>query len=125
MTPKEKILAEIARSRAAIARDGAAVRNSLDFASKIKGSVRTRPFSWLGGATAIGYILAGSKIRTKTLTQDARGKISCEDPAGTKKPRGFFGLLFGFVRLVFSLLRPALSAYAARRFSALAEKLAK
>lgn len=123
MTPKEEILAEIARSRASITRDAAAVRNSLDFAAKIKSSVRSRPFSWLGGATAVGYILAGPKIRTKTLTKDAQGKITV--PGEIKKTRGFFGLLSGLIKLAFSLLRPALSAYAVRRFGALAEKLAK
>lgn len=125
MKNKSELLAEVARSRAAIRRDVFAVHSELDLAEKIKSSVRARPFAWLGGAAAIGYILSGPKTRTKTVTKVVRGKSKVPDSKEKKKPRSFFGLVFALGKFAFPLLRPALSAYAAKRFGDFAEKLAK
>ncbi len=125
MKNKLELQAEVARSRAAILRDSAAVRDELDVAAKIKASVRFRPFAWLGGAAALGYILAGPKTRTKTVTKFVAGKGKEPAPKERRKPRGFFEILFSLIKLSLPLLRPALSAYAAKRFGDFAEKLAK
>jgi hypothetical protein len=42
-----------------------------------------------------------------------------------EKPRGFFHLLLSLFKLALPLVRPALSAYAAKRFGDFAQKLAK
>ncbi|MFZ4777611.1 MAG: hypothetical protein ACOYM3_19755 [Terrimicrobiaceae bacterium] len=125
MKNKSELLAEVARSRAAILRDSSAVRAELDVAAKIQASVRFRPFAWLGGAAALGYILAGPKTRTKTVTKIVRGKGKEPAPKEKKSPRGFFEILFSLIKLSLPLLRPVLSAYAAKRFGDFAEKLAK
>jgi hypothetical protein len=126
MKNKSELLAEVARSRAAILRDSSAVRAELDVAAKIQASVRFRPFAWLGGAAALGYILAGPKTRTKTVTKIVRGKGTEPAPKKEKKsPRGFIEILFSLIKLSLPLLRPVLSAYAAKRFGDFAEKLAK
>lgn len=127
MNRKSEILAELARSRAAVARDSAAVKAELDVASRIQRSVRSRPFAWLGGAAAIGYILAGPKTRTKTVTKLVRDKSGNAGNAKTRKkpPAGFFGILLSLLKLALPLVRPALSAYAAKRFGDFAERLGK
>lgn len=125
MKSKAELLADIARSRAAIRRDTSAVRAELDLAAKIQNSVRSRPFAWLGGAAAIGYFFAGPKTRTKTVTKIARGKSGDSVPEAKKNPRGFPGLLFSLLKLSLPLVRPALTAYAAKRFGDYAQKLAK
>ena len=123
MRDKSEILAEIARSRAAIVTDSAMVRSELDLTKHIKSSVKMRPFAWLGGAAAIGYILAGPKTRTKTLiktVKDTReGKVAVEK----KRPRTMWEILFGLFKFVLPIVRPVISAYAARHVGAFAEKL--
>jgi hypothetical protein len=128
MSDKAHLLANLARSRAAILRDTVAVRTELNVAAKIQNSVRSRPFAWLGGAAAIGYFFAGPKTRTKTVTKFVGGKPGKPGkPAREKekKPRGFFSVLLSLFKLALPLVRPALSAYAAKRFGDFAQKLAK
>lgn len=125
MSSKAELLANVARSRAAILRDTVAVRAELDVAAKIQNSVRSRPLAWLGGAAAIGYFFAGPKTRTKTVTKFVGGKPGKPARAKEKKPRGFFAVLLSLFKLALPLVRPALSAYAAKRFGEFAQKLAK
>lgn len=125
MSIKADLLANVARSRAAILRDTVAVRAALDVAARIQNSVRSRPFAWLGGAAAIGYFFAGPKTRTKTVTKYVGGKPGKPAREKEKKPRGFFSVLLSIFKLALPLVRPALSAYAAKRFGDFAQKLAK
>ncbi len=115
MTSKESLVAELSLSRAAIAQDYRAVRTEMDVAEKLKRVVRQRPFAWLGGAAALGWILSGPKTKKKVVTkfvgaQDKRaGKTE-------KKSGGWFGgmlaLLFTAFRLALPYLKPALLNYA-------------
>lgn len=128
MNRKSEILAELARSRSAIARDSAAVQAQFDLSARIQRSVKARPFAWLGGAAAIGYMLAGPKTRTKTVTKfvrDKSGSRSQKPAAPKEKSAGFFGLLLSLLKLAIPLVRPALSAYAAKRFGDFAQRLNK
>lgn len=125
MSSKAELLANVARSRAAILRDTVAVRAELDVAAKIQNSVRSRPFAWLGGAAAIGYFFAGPKTRTKTVTKIVRGKSGGPVVEKKKGRRGFLAVLLSLFKLALPLVRPALSAYAAKRFGDFAQKLAK
>ena len=126
MRNKAELLAEIARSRSAIARDTSALRAELDLAAKIQNSVRSRPFAWLGGAAAIGYFFAGPKTRTKTVTKFVGGKRKDSSAReARRKPRGVVGIVLSLLKLSLPLVRPALTAYAAKRFGDYAQKLAK
>jgi len=123
-TTKEHLLEEVARSRAAILRDVRTVRAELDYTAKAQQAVRSRPLAWLGGAAALGYIFAGPK--TRTVTKHVRGKAQAVAATEEKtKAIGILGALFAFVKFLLPLLRPVLTAYAARRFGDLAEKLPK
>jgi hypothetical protein len=121
MNAKDQIVEELRRSRAAIARDVAAVADEINLSSKLKKSVRARPLAWLGGAAAIGWILAGPK--TRVVTKTAKGK----SPGRPEKsrPAGFWGILFGLFKVLLPIARPALSAYAARRLGEMAEKISR
>lgn len=124
MTRKEEILAEIARSRDAIARDCTSVRAEVDVAARLRRSVRSHPLAWLGGAGALGYLIAGPKRRTVVQRVAA--------PAGksgkpSRAPRGpaWWATLLALVKFLLPFVRPALSAYAARRLGEFADKVAK
>lgn len=122
---KEILVAELSRSRAAIAQDYRAVRAEMDVAEKLKRVVRQRPFAWLGGAAALGWILSGPKTKKKLVTkfvpaQDKRaGKTE-------KKSGGRFGggvaLLFTAFRLALPYLKPALLNYATKYVGDIAGK---
>lgn len=124
MTAKEKILEELRRSRAAIARDANAVVEEVNLVSKFKKSVRNRPLAWLGGAAALGWILAGPKTRVVTKT------IKSQSIEPAKKSRlsgaaGLWSILLALFKIAYPLARPALSAYAARRVGEFAEKFSR
>lgn len=127
MTPKENILAELARSRTAVARDFSTVRAEVDVAAKLRQSVKCRPFAWLGSAAAIGYMLAGPKQRTRVVTKTVHDRKSKDKPTKPeiRESRSLFGTLLVLFKIVSPLVRPALAAYAARRFGEFAEKLGK
>ena len=117
---KEGLIAELAATRVAIAKDYRAVRYEMDVAEKIKRVVRQRPFAWLGGAAALGWILSGPKTKKKLVTkyvaaQDKRvGKTE-------KKSGGRFGgliaVFFTVARFALPYLKPALLNYATQYMS--------
>ncbi len=124
MTAKEKILEDLRRSRAAIARDANAVVEEVNLVSKLKKSVRNRPLAWLGGAAALGWVLAGPK--TRIVTKTVKGKSL--EPA--KKSRlsgaaGLWSILLALFKIAYPLARPALTAYATRRVGEFAEKFSR
>lgn len=114
---REEILNEVARSRASIARDYQAVRTELDVASQVGRSVRRKPLAWLGGAAALGWLLAGPKTRTRVVVKPAKGGGKALRKAETKAAArfGLWAMLVSLVRLLFPLLKPYLTAYAGRR----------
>lgn len=122
MSDKEKLLEELRLSRHAMARDAAAVVEEINLTSKFKKSIRTRPLAWLGGAAALGWILAGPK--TRVVTKPTKDKSSnTPEKSRLGSPVGLWGILLALFKFALPLARPALSAYAARRLGELAEKL--
>jgi hypothetical protein len=118
---KDDLLMEIAQSRRSVARDFQAVRDSLDVRVRVASSIRARPLAWIGGAAALGWMLAGPKTKTRVeRTSDGRKRLPAK-----KRPAkiGLFGLLLGLIKLGMPVLKPAFSAYAARRLAEVASKL--
>ncbi len=119
---KEELLAEISRSRLAIARDFGAVKEELNVSKKLGRTFSLHPYAWLGGAAALGWILAGPKTKTRVVT------VGKDKKGGTKKTvktsAGLFGIFLTLLRIAVPMLKPAFSAYAAKRFAEMASKLA-
>jgi hypothetical protein len=123
---KDEILAELSTTRSAITRGYAAVRTELDFKSKFDNLVGRKPFLWVTGAAALGWILAGPKSKTRVVTKVVK-------PNGTpivvkekrKRRAGFIALLLGLMRFLFPVVKPAMTAYAGRFFAEMATKLPK
>lgn len=126
MSNKDAILEELRRSRLAIARDTTAITEEFNLLGKLKRSVKSRPLAWLGGAAALGYIFAGPK--TKTLTKKAPQKDgdTTEKSASTSKDsRHWLKTAFGIFKMALPFVRPAISAYAARRLGEFSEKIGR
>lgn len=121
---KDEILAELSTSRAAMTRECSAVLAELDFKSKLNNIVRRRPYVWLSGAAALGWVLAGPRRKTRVVTKVIQ-------PNGTpvvvkekgKRRAGLLALLLGAMRLLFPVVRPALTAYAGKLFADMATRL--
>ncbi len=117
---KQQFIAELALTRAAIRQDYRAVRSEMDVAEKLKRVVRQRPFAWLGGAAALGWILSGPKTKKKLVTK----YVPAQDKRAGKTEKQSGGRLAGFLtvgltvfRLVLPYLKPALLNYATQYLS--------
>ena len=118
MSRKEKLLADLRLGREAIRRDASSIASELDIAAKVRRSVLSRPFAWLGGALAAGYILAGPKTRTVTKRIETPGA-----KPKAKAATGLLGTLFALLKILIPVARPILSAYAARRMAEIASRM--
>ena len=124
MTAKQKILEDLRRSRAAIARDAAAIAEEINLTSKIKRSVLSHPLAWLGSATALGYILAGPKTRVVTKLVKGQSADRVEKSRSGLVPV-LWSVLLALFKFGFPLARPALTAFAMRRLAELAVKFSR
>lgn len=128
MSTKAQLVAELDRSRRSIARDYAAVRHELDVKAKVENLVRRKPFAWLGGAAALGWILSGAKTKTRTVTKYAPIKDGSKPgPKIVKESAraGWVATMITLVKFALPLLKPVLTAYAGKRFTDMASRLAK
>ena len=121
---KDEILAELSRSRAGLTREWVALRREFDFKAKLNNIVRRKPYVWLSGAAALGWVLAGPKRKTRVVTKviQSDGKPIVVKEKG-KRRAGLFALLLGLMRFALPFVRPALTAYAGKFFADLATKL--
>lgn len=121
---KDEILAELSRSRAGLTREWVALRREFDFKAKLNNIVRRKPYVWLSGAAALGWMLAGPKSKTRVVTKviQADGKPIVVKEKG-KRRAGLVALLLGLMRLALPFVKPALTAYAGKFFADMATKL--
>jgi hypothetical protein len=120
---KDEILAELSRSRAGLTRELAALRRELDFKAKLNNIIRRKPYVWLSGAAALGWMLAGPKSKTRVVTKVIQpdGKPLVVKEKG-KRRAGLLALLLGLMRFALPVVRPALTAYAGKFFADIATK---
>ena len=121
---KDEILAELSRSRAGLTREWVALRREFDFKAKLNNIVRRKPYVWLSGAAALGWVLAGPKSKTRVVTKviQSDGKPVVIKEKG-KRRAGLVALLLGLMRFALPFVRPTLTAYAGKFFADLATKL--
>lgn len=124
MNSRDEILAELRRSRQAIARDLAAVRAECDVRARAKAAFQKRPVLWLGSAMAVGWLIAGKKRKPSPGRKKSEGK-GRESSSKFAPPTSVVGIVMGILKLAIPLLKPVLTAYAARRLSELGERMGR
>ena len=98
----ETLIARIAASRGAVARDIAPLRRRLDVPSRVKESILSKPLAWRGGSLGAGLL-------TSLILKRRRRPAKTE--AVVKK--SLWTVLLGGA---FTLARPALQSWALREF---------
>lgn len=130
---KEEIQAQLRVTRQAISRDTASLRRELDYKSKLKATIRKRPFAWFGGAAALGWWIAGPKTKKRVVTKtkyvgDAAAVKSAEKTAkATAKTAGHvskLGIVIAIVKFLFPYFRPMLSQLANEKLAEYSQKYA-
>jgi hypothetical protein len=122
---KDEILAELSRSRAGLTGGWAALRRELDFKAKLNNIVRRKPYAWLSGAAALGWVLAGPKRKTRVVTKVIQPSAEGKPVVVKEKEKrrvGLVALLLGLMRFALPFVRPALTAYAGKFFAEMATK---
>jgi len=120
----DSIMRELEASRRAIRRDVTALRYQLDVQERAKDAIRNHPVHWLGGFAATGFVLAFFSRRPRRSKRlKPAGKLVSAEAAPSANSLTLLGVLVGIFKVLAPLLRPALSAFAARRFAEMVSKL--
>src|SRR2546426_718485 len=101
---KTELAIELDRARAKLARNFEAFRHDIDVPSHLKKNVREHKSAWIGGAAALGLLLAKLPARKKKIYVDRRGN---EQIKKIEKA----GLALAVGKLLFSVARPALTKF--------------
>ena len=104
---------EVAHSRDRLARDLGGLRYELDFPLKFRKSFQRQTTVWITVAVVVGVIFAVMPARTKTVTVDIKGKKD----KGEQQKEGLLGagLALGLAKLAATALRPAVTAFIAKK----------
>ncbi|MEY2563950.1 MAG: hypothetical protein QOH88_2143 [Verrucomicrobiota bacterium] len=114
--PLHELRQEIAHSRDRLARDLSGLRYELDFPLKFRKSFQRQTVIWIAAAIALGVVLAVMPSRTKKIY--VKGKPGGGGKGkGEEQKKGILGagLAVGALRLVATLLKPAVMNYASKK----------
>jgi hypothetical protein len=105
---------EIAHSRDRLARDLSGLRYELDFPLKFRKSFQRQTVVWIAAAIVVGVVFAVMPARRKKVY--VKGKIGGKG-RGEHQKEGILGagLAVGALKLVATLLKPAVMNFAAKK----------
>ena len=115
---KAQLIATLEVARGAFVQNFQEFRRDVDVPAHLKQGFRRHKTLYLTGAAGIGWVLARLPARKKKIYID-RGENRKIKQAGEM---GLLGLLFVALKFLFSIFRPAIAAFAARKISTLAER---
>jgi hypothetical protein len=112
--PLHELRQEIAHSRDRLARDLSGLRYELDFPLKFRKSFQRHAVIWVSAAIVLGVVLAVMPSRTKKIYVKGKGGGKGK---GEEQKKGILsaGLAVGALRLVATLLKPAVMNFAAKK----------
>jgi hypothetical protein len=113
---------EVAHSRDRLARDLSGLRYELDFPLKFRKSFQRQTVLWITAAVVIGVVFAVMPARTRKVQVNAkarkRGAHQKEEILGA-------GLALGALKLVATLLKPAVTNFISKKMSGYAAGAAR
>jgi len=110
---KAELIAEIERSRARLGQSLDGLRRDADIGSQFKSSFSTHKAAWLSGAGIAGWVLSRLPARKKKV----KVFLDKKDDGKVLKNVAEAGMLFGVLKFVFSLFRPAIMAFATKKIA--------
>jgi hypothetical protein len=102
---------KISRSREMVVRDLSGLRYELNFPLKLRRAIQRNNVLWMGGAIALGLLLALMRARTKKIYVSATGK-KVRPP---KKSLLESGALLGAAKLAMTVLQPMVVSHFAKK----------
>ena len=102
------MMAELEAARSRVTVNFRALRKDLDFPTRAKRAFARQPLAWIGGASFLGLIVSRFSFRKRKVVVVRKGK----EPMIEKAEKA--GLLLGILKLVFDLVRPALTTWATK-----------
>lgn len=109
---KDELIAEIENARLHLRRGAAGLRRQADVGARMKSSIAAHRTVWLGGAGIAGWILSRLPARKKKTDVDAGKK-----DGGKFKGLAEAGLLAGLLKFLFTLFKPAITAFASQKIA--------
>jgi hypothetical protein len=109
----------VAHSRDRLARDLSGLRYELDFPLKFRKSFQRQTVVWIAAAVVIGVVFAVMPARTKKVYVKGKTKGRSKGEAEKEGILGA-GLALGALKLVATLLKPAVMNFAARKMGSYA-----
>jgi hypothetical protein len=101
-------MAELAAARRRLTVNFRALRKDLDIPTRARQAFARQPLAWIGGASLLGLITTRLAFRKKQSVVERKGR----EPMIEKAEKA--GLLLGILKLVFDLVRPALTKWATK-----------
>jgi len=127
---KARLIAELERSRAGLARDMRGVRHHLDVGAHLKRAILRQKTAWLAGAAVTGWLvtrLPGRKKKAKaaetaaaTEARQAKSFFARFMPQPKQTERS--GWLLAVLGLLGTLVKPMLTSYLTQKVSDLASR---
>ena len=105
---KTELMAELAAARGRVTVNLRALRKDLDVPTRARHAFVRQPFAWVGGASLLGLMVSRFTFRKRKVVVVQKGKESTVEKAEKA------GVLLGILKLVFDLVRPALTTWATK-----------
>ena len=105
----DELTAKIARSRERVQRDLSGLQYELDFSAKLRRSYLHYTAYWLGGAAAVGVLMALLPLREKKIY------TRVQNNGKTKSKLAESGFALGALNIGASLIRPAIAKFVKNR----------
>ena len=107
----DELTAEIAQSRARLARDVRGLHYELDFPAKFRRSFRQQTVSWITAAAAVGALIALAPMRKKKIYVDAKNSRK------SKKKLVETGFALAVLKIAANLARPVVVEFVKNRLT--------
>jgi len=112
------LIAELEKSRVTLGESLGQAAETLDVPARVVRTLREQPrwVYWAGGAVLVGAVLLRVVPRRRYYAHPAIV------PTATSRTLTVFGVLLGAAKIAFPIVRPALTAYAAKAIAQITKK---